>query len=813
MESRKRLKILIGFVAGVILLLILASLVVKIVFTKEKLMSMLVPRIEEALKRQVEIDDVTVSIWGGLGVDVKGMRVLNPPGFAHEELFRFDQLSIRVKFFPLLRKRIEIKKLILESPEINLEKKEKGISNFGDLIESEGGAITIPATFDRLQIKNGTILYLDSQDKKEIVLHQFDQSARLSLDDKMENAKITGEIKVERVELNLPDYQGTLPPLTLSLEHDISLNMPGDYLDVNLLKIGIAEIELEVKGRVEKVSTTPVLNLTVESDKISLEDLLASLPKEESSPLSLLETSGNLALRASVRGATQGEPPLQIEGKITLQNARIDFATVPKPLHMPYGEINFNNRSLSFFSSDARLGEAPMELKLVVENFSDPSLTSQLKTNLNLAVLSEFVSLPEKTNFAGHAEINIKAYGKIKQSEKMNFSGRVDLKKVEVTTPVLGVPVRNLDATMTFKGSDIDIPELSLSLGKSSLTLQGKAYRAIPYLLSAEEGKPLFSFSLDSPFLDLDEILPVSEEAAAEEKAPEQDTILLPDINARGQIFIQRAIFRETKYTDLSADLDITDGVLKLDNIRANVYSGSVEGELISDLNDIEHLEFDLNLTANQIEANDFLSRFTGFDDHLFGKLNFEATFSGRGNRVEDIQRSLLANGKVTFADGKLVGWGLLDSLASFLHVESIREQDIKTLTNSFRVEDGRVWFDALSAATKDGDFDLVGSVGLDGTLDYQLAAVLSPELSLRFDALGDISDYLKNEQGRVVLDIEIRGTAKSPRFSLDTSKAQERLRAKLRGKVDEKKEEIKEQLKDKAADLLNDLFKKKKKK
>ncbi|MGB2989340.1 MAG: AsmA family protein, partial [Candidatus Zixiibacteriota bacterium] len=209
MKSRKGFKILIGIVAGVIVLLIVASFAVKIIFTKDKLMSMLVPRIEDALKREVEIDDVTVSIWGGLGADISGMRVLNPPGFAHEELFKFDQLSIRVKLFPLLRKRIEIKKLILESPEINLEKKGKDISNYGDLIESEGGAITIPATFDRLQIKNGTILYLDSQGKKEIVLHQFDHSAKLSLDDKMENAKITGEIKVERVELNLPDYKGT----------------------------------------------------------------------------------------------------------------------------------------------------------------------------------------------------------------------------------------------------------------------------------------------------------------------------------------------------------------------------------------------------------------------------------------------------------------------------------------------------------------------------------------------------------------------------------------------------------------------------
>lgn len=812
MKSRKGFKILIGVVGGVIVLLIVASFAVKIIFTKEKLMSMLVPRIEAALEREVEIGDISVSIWGGLGADVKEMRVLNPPGFVHEELFRFDQLSIRVRFWPLLRKRIEIKKLILENPEINLEKEKKGVSNFADLIESKGGVIVIPFSFDQLQMVNARVLYLDGQTNKEIVLHKVAHDARLELDDKMENARITGVIKVESIEMNFPDRRQTLPPLSLSLEHDINLNMPGDFIEVNALKIGIAKIVLEMKGRLDKLSTAPVLNLSIQSDGISLEDVLASLPQAESSSVTQLKASGNIAVVASLKGDFGEKAPVQFEGKVTLQNGRVDFAKAPKPLEIPYGEINFNNRSLSFFSSDSRLGEAPLELKLVVENFSDPSLTAQLKTDLNLAILGEFVSLPEKTDLAGYAAINVKAYGKIKQTEKMSFSGRVDLKKAEVATPALGVPVRNLDATMSFKGSDIDIPELSLSLGKSSLTLRGKAYGAIPYLLSTEGGKPLFSFNLDSPFLDLDEILPVSEEGEAGETALEQDTVILPDINAGGRIFVKRLIFREVEYTDLSADVDVTDGVLRLDNIKANVYSGSVGGEVISDLNDTEHLDFDMNLTADQIEANGFLSRFTGFDDHLFGRLNLKATFSGRGNRVEDIQRSLLANGTAAFADGKLVGWSLLDTLASFLHIAEIKEQHIRTLTNSFRVEDGRVWFDDLSVATKDGDFELVGSVGLDGSLDYALTAVLSSELSLRFDALGDISEYLKNDQGRTVLDLRIGGTATRPKFSLDTSKAQERLKAQLKGKADEKKDEIQDQLKEKAADLLEGLLKKKKK-
>ncbi|MCK4224432.1 MAG: AsmA family protein [candidate division Zixibacteria bacterium] len=812
MKMSKGLRILIGVVAGVIILIILASVMVKIIFTKEKLLSLLVPRIEEALKREVEIEDVTVSIFGGLGADVKGMRVLNPSGFVQKELFKFDQLSIRVKFLPLLRKRVEIKKLILESPEINLEKNKEGGTNFEDLTKSEGGAIVIPVAFDQLQIKNGKILYIDNKDPKKIVLHQLEQTAKLSLDEKMENAKITGKITVDQIELNLPGYKGTLPPLKFSLEHDINLNMPEDFLDIKSLKIGIAKVSLDVKGSVEKVSTTPILNLTVESDKIQLEDIFASLPKEESSPLNQITTSGNLTISASFQGGTKAKLLPQIQGKITFQKVKVDFVDVPQPFNMPYGEINFDSRSLSFFSSEAKLGEVPMELKLVIEDFSDPNLTSELKTKMNLALVSEFVSLPEKTNLSGQADINVKAYGKIKKIEKMNLSGRVDLQKAEVATPALGVPIRNLNAGILLKGGDIDISDLSLSLGKSSLNLQGKVYGAVPYFLSPGREKPLFSFSLDSRFLDLDEVFPISEKVNAEEETPGADSILLPDINVGGQVSIQRAIFREMEFNNLSASLDVTDGVLRLDNIIAEVFSGSVGGEVSCNLNDIEHIQYDMNLTANQIEANDFLSRFTSFDDRLFGKLNLNANFSGKGNRVEDIQKTLVANGTATFENGKLINWELLDRLATLLKIKSFKEQDIKTLRNSFRIQERRVWFDDFSATTKDGDFELIGSVGLDGSLDYMLTAVLSPELSLRFDALGDLSDYLKNEEGRVVLDIKISGPAKNPEFALDTSKAEKKFKDQMKAKVEEEKDELKDQLKEKAEDLLKDLFKKKKK-
>jgi len=809
MKAKKGLKILIGVVGAIVILLLLVSLVAKIIFTKEKLLSLLVPRIEEALDRKVKIEDISVSIWGGLGVDVKGMRILNPSGFTQEELFKFDQLLVRVKFWPLLRKRVEVKKLILKSPLINLEKNKEGVSNFGDLLEGEGGFV-LPVAFDEMEIKDGKILYLDDRDKKRIVLDRFEETAKLSLDESMESVRATGKISIDQIELDLPEYKGKLPPLTFSLEHDLNVNVPGDSLSINKLKIWIAEVSLDLKGKVEKLSATPQMNLEISSDEIPLEDVLASLPREESSPLDQLKTSGKMKVAASLEGEMKEATIPEIQGKFLFKDVKMDFAQVPQSFEMPYGEINFNNRSASIFSTGAKLGGAPLEIKAVLENFKDPHLNSELKMKFDLALLGEFKKMPPGTNLKGETEIDAKAYGRIKKLQEMNLSGTVNLRDVEAATPALGVPVKKLNGNLSFKGDDVNITKLSLSLGESSFGLQGRFYQAIPYFLFKGEEKPVLNFSLNSPFMDLDKIFPAGRETKAEERAAASDTILLPDIKVKGQLSIDRLVFRKVEFTNLSGSLDVTDGILRIENVASHVYTGTVGGKVLCDLNDINHLRFNMDFTASQIEANDFLSRFTAIHDHLFGKLNLTASFSGKGNKVEDIQKSLTASGTATITDGKLVNWEILNTLASYLKLKTFKEEQIRTLRNSFKIQDGRVWFDDLTASTKSGDFELSGFVGMDGSLDYKLTAVLSSELSSSFDALGDLSDHLKNDQGRVVLDINVRGTAKNPEFSLDTSKAEERFKKRMTQKLKQEGEKVTEELKKKGEDLLKDLFKKK---
>jgi uncharacterized protein involved in outer membrane biogenesis len=803
MKIKKGWKIVLWVIGILIALMIIASIAVRLIFTKEKLLSMIQPKVEEALNRKVSIEDISPSIFKGLGVDIKGLKISNLPGFEQEDLFRIKNFSVRVKFWPLLKKRIEVRKIILEKPEIFIEKNKEKVLNIADLMKSEGGPLPL-ILLENVEIKEGEFTYYDFSDGSKIYLGGIEQKGKFVMDEKLENGKSEGKLSIQKIDLNLPGFKGKLPELSLTLSHNLSLNIPGDSLNIEQIKIDLAKVSLEIKGVIENLRTNPQADLVLSSKDISIQDLLESFPQEKDSPLSQLKSSGKMRITSFLKGELKGKTLPPFNGLIALQDVKIDFAQFPQSFILPRAEISFDNQGLSILTSDAKLGDTPLEFKAVIYNYSDPNLTSELRSKIDLAIIKELKKLPEGTSLSGSVETDISAYGKLKKLEELDLAGKFNLKNIEISSPSLTVPVKNLNGNLSLSKKILNISDLNLSLGKSSLKLKGKVENFLESVMAKKGNarKPMLSFNLNSPLIDLDEVMPAEQKGSQKETKEVKTAPPFPDIDASGQIDVKKAIFRGVEFQNLLADLEVKDRIVKVENVVANVYNGSVGGNAVYDMTDISNPEFNIKVNASKIEANNFLTRFALFKDHLFGQLNLTADFSGKGMSVEEITQSLIASGNGTITDGKLVNWDLLNQLAGFFNMKQFQEEKIKTLTNSFLVNNGRVYFEDFEAFSESGDWKATGSVGLDGSLNYLVTVVLSAELSKKID-LGDLGKFFQDDKGRMVLDFEIGGDVKSPKFTLSTSKAEK----KFQDEIQKQKDKLKEDLKKKGQDLLKKLI------
>ena len=73
-------------------------------------------RVEQALGREVEVQEIGVTVWGGIGARLTQFRIADDPAFSADAFVRADDLQVNVALWPLLSQEIQVSRLILHSP-------------------------------------------------------------------------------------------------------------------------------------------------------------------------------------------------------------------------------------------------------------------------------------------------------------------------------------------------------------------------------------------------------------------------------------------------------------------------------------------------------------------------------------------------------------------------------------------------------------------------------------------------------------------------------------------------------------------------
>ena len=116
MAANKPLKI-VGIIVGVFVLLIVATVItLSIMYPPEKIKAMILPHIEKAVGRSIEVESAGLSFYPIFGVKIKGLSVANTDrlGFSDDPFLTLEEFLVKVKVAPLFQKRLDISAIILE---------------------------------------------------------------------------------------------------------------------------------------------------------------------------------------------------------------------------------------------------------------------------------------------------------------------------------------------------------------------------------------------------------------------------------------------------------------------------------------------------------------------------------------------------------------------------------------------------------------------------------------------------------------------------------------------------------------------------
>jgi uncharacterized protein involved in outer membrane biogenesis len=240
MYMKKKILIIVGAVVAAlaIVLVIVAANLNKIINSRK---GELLAQAKATTGRDISVGDVGVTLWPGIGASIRDVVVGEDPAFGTEPFVRVKQVVVNVKLLPLLQKRVDVKRLVLDEPNIVVIKKDAKTFNFTSLLvataprDTTGVAkpknASMAAVLAFADIQNGTVRYVDRMTAMDRTIRDIDFTANNVGIGKKLDARLDAAVFGEKQDVHLAAEAGPIPdagnpdalramPLDVTLELD-----------------------------------------------------------------------------------------------------------------------------------------------------------------------------------------------------------------------------------------------------------------------------------------------------------------------------------------------------------------------------------------------------------------------------------------------------------------------------------------------------------------------------------------------------------------------------------------------------------------
>ena len=604
--------------------------------------------------------------------------------------------------------------------------------------------------------------------------------------------------------------------------------MSGEVNDLN----GKRELSLRIDS--DQIDAASLLDWIIGLD---LSPFVPEMKERDiSADLPVNLTGGRLSFTADLAGSAAQPDKLAVNGTVRAEGVTLE----PKDIDLPVvidGTINIADKEISSEKVTASVGESSVEAGFTVKLAGDgPAGRADFSCRIDLDAGDLSKRLPD-----GAAEIDGKIKADIRGGGSPSvfaslFPGgddRISPEAIERAWNAVdlegAVEIENagmtssdgLIAISAFQGS-ANIKKGSIEQVKAEFLLNGSPYSAktslngimpaIAELKVIEEKKEVLVFAdiLDSvkniPKISLEfsgrsfDLRPFSRDAknkkeASEGTAGEKDNELAEKNLLGGALLFlfdsSVDLKVDTLYTEkallstVSGAGGVSRGKMLIDPLTFDYAGGKGKGTASVDLRDPEDIKSRFNLAFSGVEAGSALSPLHSMGSLVSGEFSFRTEGELRSGPDVDPLKTISVLGSASSESGKIDLSKFISPVSSVagFDLSAIEMVDFHKWAGNFCIEKGRLSTDDWKIDSSSGNWDIRGSFGFDGTLDYKARLFMTPQMQKKIKDLNkyrDIVELFRDDNGNLILDLDISGDSKSPKVGIDQSRAQKKAGEKL---------------------------------
>ncbi|MCF8033102.1 MAG: AsmA family protein [Desulfarculaceae bacterium] len=726
----KFFKILGIIIAGLALLVVLAVTIIPMVLPWG---SMLTGALEEKLGRPATVEDVSVSLWGGLEAEVKGLVVKDKPAYGERPLVSLDTLTVRADLLPLLASSLVVRQVRVDRLELSMVRGKDGRLNWRDL--------PVGKKEEREHHERE-----DDDDDGHLIVSSLQVTGSKIFLKNLANG-MSSELPLERFNLSSDLTTG-------GAGGQVSLAMPG--------------LSLESAGQSKGYGDDFVL----EQGKLGLKLDLAALAQRLAPLYPGLKARGTVEISGQAQGPSKA---LKVQAQGRARNLRLQTTAMGKRYFSLPEATLMADLTLDLLGDLARIGQAQLSAPGagLVQTMSGTlgwgeslgKSDARFEQRLDLGKLAELISplmpWPIKASGLASKQVRFKGTG----PGVLEISGENRGQNIYFSCPAMAAPFKDpsMRAVYRFlvkdKDDEFEIKQFDLDTAVAKLGITGK--------MAKKDRKVKIRLAVKGSYLNLDRLplgpppdgqkaparrakaatAPGKTVATGQAKAggmgsgggkggpnPAQIRRNLAGLDAEAEVELGLVRARGYELKDLELEAKVKDAKAELEELKAGFLGGKVKMSAGVDFNPASPVS-KLELKGDGLKITPRVFRKLKQDLPLFalplsgltGVFSLDSEMKGEGLTAEALAASLKGKGSLKARDEVTIELAFLDHAEG---VAALWQQALGNLPRRFtkfegkyKIGGGRVNYDIdLKAGDNEVDAMIVGSTGLlDGSLDATL--------------------------------------------------------------------------------------------
>ncbi len=610
--------------------LIIAALVVPAVY-KDEIVEKLKITLNDQLNAKVDFDDIDLSIissFPNARLDIENLSVTGIDQFADITLFKSKHTMFDVSIPSLINDDIpyQLREVLIEEADITLMLSTDGSANYSITEESEGESASYTLDLDKYSLTDSKITYIDQSSNLKMVVAELNHTGKGRFTENIYDLDTYSESGSMTVTSEGVSY---IRNAKAKLDAVINIDMPNEKYTLKDNKISLNELNLDADGYVQMRGDNIFVDATIKGLEDNFRSYLSVVPHAYVDQFANVATEGKGSLTAVIKGNYNSIKPSfpAIDVDLNISDAYVKYNNMPKAVEGIFASINidakegnYNDMIINIPSLKARVGDDPLEAKLVIsDSATDPKVDGAFKADIDLRNWKSALPAEMIKDMEGRVKADIAFAGKASDIESSNYSnlkldGEMAINDVQIKRDNdLDIVVTN--ATVKASPSLLDIKMDGVRYGKSDFNLTSNVKD--PLMLAINTDEPIISdIDFQAGTLDANEMLGITSKTGTTSSTESPSAGSAFNINesrvnlsaTADEILYEDQVWKNVNLKGkLDGDkIDITDASAKMKDNDI-----SMKGTLnhpMGYMDGTDKLTGKIDINSNQLNFNDFIA-------------------------------------------------------------------------------------------------------------------------------------------------------------------------------------------------------------